>query len=269
MWNRLMACSAVAIGAAFMVSACGTVDEEINRASGDQVDSDSAELKPDATGQFCGGFGNLPCPQGYGCIDDPNDSCDPTTTGRDCGGICVEDDGATTREREDGAANCSKKDPAKQYAVRDPETCLATTFICEAGTTPFFDECGCGCTTEDPAARQGAGAACGTATCGKGEYCCNESCSLCVPEGNFCTQQVCEGEPCGNTVCGAGEFCCNESCGICAPLGGGCTQQICNQGEPCGHNTCGAGEFCCNESCGICAPEGGGCTQQICEPSQF
>jgi hypothetical protein len=34
--------------------------------------------------------------------------------------------------------------------------------------------------------------ACGNTFCGKGEYCCNPSCSTCVPIGHFCTLQVCE-----------------------------------------------------------------------------
>lgn len=85
------------------------------------------------------------------------------------------------------------------------------------------------------------------------------------------------GQPCGTNTCGAGEYCCNESCGICAPNGSSCTQQYCppatainiegdSAGQPCGTATCGAGTFCCNESCGICAPNGGSCTQQICNP---
>ncbi|MEM6931232.1 MAG: hypothetical protein AAF602_30150 [Myxococcota bacterium] len=36
-----------------------------------------------------------------------------------------------------------------------------------------------------------AGAPCGEATCGLGEYCCNASCSACVPFGASCTQEVC------------------------------------------------------------------------------
>jgi hypothetical protein len=39
------------------------------------------------------------------------------------------------------------------------------------------------------------------------------------------------GDPCGDNVCGAGEYCCNESCGICAPEGGGCIKLFC-QPEP-------------------------------------
>lgn len=91
-----------------------------------------------------------------------------------------------------------------------------------------------------------AGEICGSKICGKGTYCCNASCSLCVRFDMSCTQQVCAraqafeddrlelghggvhfDQPCGNTVCTGGNFCCNASCSICAPRGGHCTQQIC------------------------------------------
>jgi hypothetical protein len=35
------------------------------------------------------------------------------------------------------------------------------------------------------------------------------------------------GEPCNRRHCGANQFCCNFSCSICAPEGGFCTQQLC------------------------------------------
>lgn len=90
-----------------------------------------------------------------------------------------------------------------------------------------------------------AGEICGSRICGKGTYCCNASCSMCVLVGMSCTQQACfQAEvqpapaevdhgglhwevPCGNTVCTGGNFCCNASCSICAPRGGHCTQQVC------------------------------------------
>lgn len=91
-----------------------------------------------------------------------------------------------------------------------------------------------------------AGEICGSKICGKGTYCCNASCSLCVRFDMSCTQQVCAraqaveddrldvdhggfhfDQPCGDTVCTGGNFCCNASCSICAPRGGHCTQQIC------------------------------------------
>jgi hypothetical protein len=39
--------------------------------------------------KFCGGIGNLQCPDMMDCIDDPNDGCDVNNGGRDCGGICA------------------------------------------------------------------------------------------------------------------------------------------------------------------------------------
>jgi hypothetical protein len=108
---------------------------------------------------------------------------------------------------------------------------------------------------------------CGDNVCAKDEFCCNESCGICAPEGGFCTQQLCQpsAATCGNVTCGAGEFCCNESCSICAPEGGFCTQQLCQaSGAACGAATCAEGEVCCNASCGICTPPDGMCTQQVC-----
>lgn len=91
------------------------------------------------------------------------------------------------------------------------------------------------------------GEICGGVICGKGTYCCNPTCSLCLPFTMSCTQQACistgadpasvteaGGEqffpfptPCGDTFCGEGEFCCNPSCSTCTALGDYCTQQIC------------------------------------------
>jgi hypothetical protein len=41
-----------------------------------------------AKGERCGGFAGTSCTAGSGCIDDPNDDCQPST-GADCGGVCV------------------------------------------------------------------------------------------------------------------------------------------------------------------------------------
>jgi hypothetical protein len=37
-----------------------------------------------------------------------------------------------------------------------------------------------------------------------------------------------EATTCGGKVCGKGTYCCNPSCGICVPKGMSCTQQSCN-----------------------------------------
>jgi hypothetical protein len=46
-----------------------------------------------------------------------------------------------------------------------------------------------------PGTEPGGGARCGKNTCKPDEYCCNESCGICAPEGGFCTQQICDEPP--------------------------------------------------------------------------
>ena len=84
---------------------------------------------------------------------------------------------------------------------------------------------------------------------------------------------------CGPNVCAAGEYCCNESCGICAPEGGSCIEIGCSGDgglpdvdagpvrESCGSVLCDEGMVCCNESCGICTPPDGACIALACEPT--
>ncbi len=38
---------------------------------------------------MCGGIAGLPCSQGFLCVDDSTDSCDPMAGGADCSGVCV------------------------------------------------------------------------------------------------------------------------------------------------------------------------------------
>jgi hypothetical protein len=124
--------------------------------------------------QQCGGILAVVCPEGYECVDDRRDDCDPLAGGADCGGIC----------RRSRRTRCDYGDPSREYVSRDPDTCAAIRFACESGVA-FFDACGCGC--EVPA-----GEACGPTTCASGEVCCNASCGICTPPDGFCTQQACE-----------------------------------------------------------------------------
>jgi hypothetical protein len=126
---------------------------------------------------FCGGIAAFPCPDGYVCVDDPTDSCDPRRGGADCGGVCK-------RRGKPSTSKCSYGDPNKTWVSKDPNQCATIRFFCAEGQ-PFSNECGCGCDT---------GASCGGNTCGAGEYCCNESCGICAPEGGGCIQLFC-GDP--------------------------------------------------------------------------
>jgi hypothetical protein len=124
----------------------------------------------EARTRTCGGIANLPCPDGFECVDDPRDDCDPAAGGADCGGVCRK-------------SRCRYNDPNKQYVARSTAECSTIRFICVEGTQYFSDQCGCGCET--------ASVPCGPSTCGAGQVCCNESCGICTEPGGFCTQQYC------------------------------------------------------------------------------
>jgi hypothetical protein len=194
-------------------------------------------------GEMCGGIAGIPCPDGFVCVDDPRDDCDPAAGGADCPGICVP----------------SGENP-----------CAA--ILCRAGTT-CCSHCGGICIPPGVpcSADLCVGEPCNQVVCGPGEFCCNESCSICAPRGGGCTDQFCgspgQGVPCGPAICPVGQVCCNESCGICTPPGGACPALFCEppgRGEPCGPTVCPVGQVCCNESCGICTPPGGGCILMVC-----
>jgi len=169
-----------------------------------QTRAGAAEI--DWTGRYCGGLGGFPCPNGYTCIDDPNDACDPFAGGADCGGIC-------------------------QRINLDPLPTSCAAVLCMEGTH-CCEACGTvNCVPNDvpcPLALC-AGDECNGVFCGPDEYCCNYSCSICAPVGGACIDLYCGGggETCGDTVCGEGEYCCNPSCGTCAPLDGFCTMIAC------------------------------------------
>lgn len=124
---------------------------------------------------FCGGIAGFPCPEGYVCVDDPTDSCDPKNGGADCGGVC--------RRGGKPGSKCNYGDPSKSWVSKDANECMLVKFMCAEGQTPFFNECGCGCEEGTP---------CGSNTCGAGQVCCNASCGICTEPGGFCIQLACE-----------------------------------------------------------------------------
>ncbi|MFE0105563.1 hypothetical protein [Streptomyces sp. NPDC059009] len=88
---------ACATGALALIPALGLagVAHAAPAAVGTAVVADAARAQsdptPPASNCTCGGFAGRPCPQGYHCVDDPRDSCDPQHGGADCGGLCVPD----------------------------------------------------------------------------------------------------------------------------------------------------------------------------------
>ncbi|MFL5344110.1 MAG: hypothetical protein ACJ8AT_04920 [Hyalangium sp.] len=134
---RLLALGLLCLGAAEQM-ACST-DAEAAQESVAFSDTNATKEKKPGEGQFCGGFANIPCPEGLLCVDDPNDDCDPNAGGRDCGGICAEPDKDKKPKCEDD------QDPRLSYVSREPDKCAATDVRCSEGYTAFFNDCGCGC----------------------------------------------------------------------------------------------------------------------------
>lgn len=104
-------------------------------------------------GTSCGGFAGTDCPEGYSCVDNPNDDCDPNNGGADCAGVCSAASGQDDAQRDNGNGNanghakkrCDYNDPNLQYVSKDPDQCAAIRFVCDTGQEPFFNDCGCGC----------------------------------------------------------------------------------------------------------------------------
>jgi hypothetical protein len=100
---------------------------------------DSGKCAPD--GVSCGGFTGKACPGLGKCVDNPNDSCDPTAGGADCPGICscVQNVLCTTNSRFDSSPSVCACVPAT------PGTCtkdmcpgtgpLVASVLCADGTT--------------------------------------------------------------------------------------------------------------------------------------
>lgn len=164
----------VAIVFALFLTACGTE-------SVDAFDTEMGLRNPNT--QACGGFAGLQCPDGYTCVDDRSDDCDPNNGGADCIGTCKRGG----PQGNNGNGQCDHQ-PNEYVAYGDQ--CFAIMFICAEGTEYFFDDCGCGCTATEP---EPAGEQCGDNVCGAGMVCCNSSCGICTEPGGFCTQQACEG----------------------------------------------------------------------------
>ncbi len=94
--------------------------------------------------------------------------------------------------------NCD--DPNRDY-MGDPQTCASMRFFCNPGTTPFYDECGCGCERQvQPACCEALTASCLACSAGTTieQYC------LKHPETHGCTFCMHSGD------CESGERCTTE-----------------------------------------------------------
>lgn len=120
----------------------------------------------DATGQFCGGIGGLPCPDGFVCVlegdyPDAGGSCQPTTCTYDGVEYAVGDsfpalDGCNVCSCTAGGVACTKMycgcDPQNEWwrdYRYDPATCEVIRYYCPPNMMPFSNECGCGCQQDE------------------------------------------------------------------------------------------------------------------------
>ena len=125
---RFIPWSVLVTGLALLGSACGPTADAADQ---------TAALEAAKGGEFCGGIAGIACAEGFTCVDDPNDTCDPNQGGADCGGIC----------QAEKKKACNYDDPSRTYVSQDPDQCAVIRFTCPEGQSAFFDDCGCGCTT--------------------------------------------------------------------------------------------------------------------------
>jgi hypothetical protein len=232
---------------------------------------------------LCGGIAGIPCAEGYTCIDDPDDNCDPANGGADCGGICVTDDSPIyCGGLIPGPGNSC---PEGQECVDDPsDDCTAGIAAdCRGICQP---EPGCG---EDADCEEGEfcdlaavlcleGTECGTCKPIEAPQFCGGIANLPCPEGQVCVADpngcganggadcggVCQPEP---SNCDADGNCDDDSCTCDEDCDGdeSCQNGVCiddDSGSPeCGGFAgiqCDAGEICIDDPSDECDPENGG-----------
>ena len=123
-----------------LVLACGPAGHTpASRAPHRARQPELIELDP-AAGQTCGGVRALECPEGFLCVDEASDDCEPTAGGADCTGVCRHE-----LETVPPPVDCAVQDAARRYVESDPRLCAGLFFLCHPDETHFFDACGCGC----------------------------------------------------------------------------------------------------------------------------
>ncbi|MDP9409024.1 MAG: hypothetical protein M3P70_00720 [Actinomycetota bacterium] len=192
----------------------------------------------------CGGIAGLPCPEGFTCVDDPSDNCNPATGGADCLGIC---------RPMCGEAVCG----AEEYCCN--ESCSICAPIGGSCTEQF---CGDQCQSDADCPHRD-GDACTGAACEEGT--CVYFTVDCVPGFVCCGNGECVDVSSDPANCGAcGTVCDSGVCsdGTCSPTGEGC-----DEGEVDCDGTCVA--TCCDNNncggCGIVCGDGETCFEGVCD----
>lgn len=115
--------SKLIVAMALLVSACGGSgggDSSAPRDASCQGASCAPEVDDPSTPLRCDGPDSAPCPEGYRCVDDATDTCDPAS-GTECGGVCV------LGEQLPGCGMTQQPCPVGSVCVDDPAD------ACDAG----------------------------------------------------------------------------------------------------------------------------------------
>jgi hypothetical protein len=126
-------------------------------------------------------------------LDDPTEvSAQPSGTGAQPSVICPNICGTGTQCRyPDGSCQEACNDClCRAQGGKVVASCPAAAVSGAAQDTPPAAVSLTGPATGDDATAENH--ACGNTFCTQGTYCCNASCSICVPRGDFCTQQFCQ-----------------------------------------------------------------------------
>jgi hypothetical protein len=208
-----------------------------------------------ATGPFCGGIAGIQCPGAGTCVDNPNDSCNPATGGRDCGGVCECNAlgfciGGFVWDSSPEVCGC----------VADPASNPCAAVRCAAGTHCEVTPIVCVTTPCNPIAECKPDVVVGA---------CNSD-SDCKLSDNYCGGCACDALGPGQTptTCSNPVNCfvqpCMNKVAKCDLATHKCTAAPKPAGVPCGSVTCPTDQVCCNASCGICTPPGNFCIQIAC-----
>jgi hypothetical protein len=176
---RLLVYPAIAASLVFVVPACSA-------GSADDPGAESGQEQDLRKFSHCGGITGATCSGSLTCVDDPIDSCDPATGGKDCPGICVNvataprcggiaglacADGLTCVDNPTDGCNPASGADCGGICVQascDPK--LALTANCPRGTSFDTAKCACAPPSSHPT--------CATLHCVSGYHCAEKTGAL-------------------------------------------------------------------------------------------
>lgn len=131
----------VTFAVVLVASLYGCGQDGLNDRTGSQLSDGKTDISHD---QFCGGFAGFVCSDGYECVDDPSDDCDPEQGGADCIGICQisddeEDDGQSVGNTPLTNAAVSVTTDQTHYSLGQAHAVVTVTN--QSGDTVYLEGC--------------------------------------------------------------------------------------------------------------------------------